>query len=243
MEDQQILTVSPRPRSSVAIVTEDDIKLGKILMKDGHWCVPPEERPKGWERLPVKESETAPQPPDPTPAEVAEAVGDVAEATRNSEPEPAGTLEAIALCDCGKPANHIGMCRVRNAKMAERRRRWKEHFAELDQAIHESARDFGAKDDLLASARIMVAGMWTRGRQELAILTGCPIETVKLVADRFESSPVWADPHAVRLGNIDVDKSDLELWLHAMVGTGELYVEVDKDGQSVFGLMEWKTKR
>lgn len=28
---------------------------GRVLAQDGHWCVPPEERPDGWERLGVKE--------------------------------------------------------------------------------------------------------------------------------------------------------------------------------------------
>jgi hypothetical protein len=27
----------------------------RIIMRAGHWCVPPSERPEGWELMPVKE--------------------------------------------------------------------------------------------------------------------------------------------------------------------------------------------
>jgi len=74
----------------------------RTLMEAGVWLVPPEERPPGWEKLNVGEaaaSIVAPPPQEahvaPTEADVAAAVGRVAEDTAAAAPSPSVSQKAL----------------------------------------------------------------------------------------------------------------------------------------------------
>ncbi len=60
--------------------TQSDKAAGVVLMKDGKWQVPPEERPRGWEKILTDVLE-------PTQEQVAQCVGEVSEATKSATAE------------------------------------------------------------------------------------------------------------------------------------------------------------
>jgi hypothetical protein len=208
----------------------------KVLLKDGDWQVPPEERPCGWEKIPVK-SQAKPAAPPIALEAIAEATDAIVEQVAA---EAAGQVQG-PLCGCGQPANHVQMCRVRAKKAAATRARRLELFRELSRAVHESAAGVGAEKSLVMAAHVMVAGMWTRDLDQLRRLTGYDAHFVKAVAERLAASIIWRHPRLVRLGEIDDrELGDLPFWLNAMVADGTLYVEGDGD---TYGLAEWRKKR
>lgn len=145
--------------------------------------------------------------------------------------------EQVALCACGQPRTHRGMCTARARKAAQTRASRLATFRELDRAIAESAEDFGADKRLRMAARVMIAGMWSRELDKLRIMTGYSARFVREVADRLTASRIWRDPDGVWLGELESESGDFQFWLNAMVAEGTMYTD---DGGETYGLASWR---
>lgn len=176
----------------------------RVLVKDGAWQVPPEERPKGWKQLPMRE-------PAAAPLNIVVTVSGVPD---------------ILRCGCGRSLHHRGQCHVRRVLAQLQLDRKAAHFQTiLASVITESGRWFGADKTVLNTALVMVAGLYTRHVYELARLTGIRPHLVKEISVRLAKAGIWNPDGSVVLGDLNPqyeDFEDLEFWLIAMAGAGEI---------------------
>lgn len=213
----------------------------KQLVKDGRWCVPVEERPRGWEQI-LPESSCAVAVAEAEPAPERPAI----------EPQPEPLLEtalrvteerSVELCPCGKPKSHRAMCKHR-AQIARENRKSNDGWRQLAKAITESAKDFGADRRLLSSALIMAAGIWTRELPELkakllmAHAFYVKPDFIRDVAARFQTAGIWDENgHTVEIGIDETAEGvggEIGLWLNAMVGIGEIETTGVENGQRLY---------
>jgi len=188
------------------------------IAQGGVWLVEAAHRPKGWEKYGLEDPFQQPE----------------------AEPSETPILDKVIsegeLAECERL--------VREAKNPLTPERLREEMAEIQAAVTAEAEVAKADDKLIKSARIMVAGMWTRSNRKIARALDLWIAEVSLVAERFKCSGIWTSHEGkpvVRLGNLDGDAGIVEFWCNAMVGTGELSGFVGKDGQMSYRYIGKKT--
>jgi hypothetical protein len=190
----------------------------KVFMKDGHWLVPPEERPPGWERFGLLEeciAEPISVPSlEPTQEQVAEAVASVHEASEL--PKLSESCEVRP-----KQSHHSPTEKQRWDKL-------RADFDELAAAIDKDAENlFGDDSQLPVVAKVLVAGMFTRGFWRIKSWVGT--EHRILIAQamkRFEQFGIWDKDGGVFLREAE----GIDIVLLSLVGAGELRVSgIDGD--------------
>ena len=161
--------------------------------------------------------------PPPTDEQVASAIA-IADVAKATETEALQAIEeVIAICGCGRPASHRGQCRFRALEVSRRKHQLRESFAEVKQAVTESGKEFGANDDLVCAALVLVAGLWTRDIWEISDLVGKVPVLLHNFRARCINQQLWTPPGGVILGEFErEDFRDLEFWLYAMVAEGKL---------------------
>lgn len=112
--------------------------------------------------------------------------------------------------------------------------RWEQicqDYEPLREAIRLDAVEFGADSKTEIAAEVMVAGMWTRNREELTRLIGAPWAVISVASARFEKSGIWRQDGTVVLGDMDgIHQATIEFWCNAMVGAGRIDGEYKDDG-------------
>lgn len=198
--------------------------LGKILMKDGCWLVPPEERPSGWERYALREPAVS-VAQDPTEEEVAGAVADAAEQMRHDK-----------LVDnaSDKPSQENPQVNKSKRDISGERRT----FDKICRSIKASADNYGADNVLRKYARLMAAGMWSGRSLQLSEWSGLTEEEVGSASLRFIRAGIWSieelrDGYLVHMGD-ESDSSDLGFWLNVMVGAGEIEGKISETGEILY---------
>jgi hypothetical protein len=191
---------------------------GKQLVKDGVWCVPPEERPKNWATMPVREPVT--------PSVLDQVV------TATEERGAEGTVKESLTVDTApesvvreKPTPESAP--IQSGQSEPERNYQKDpwnhpSWLEIRESIHKSAVDFSAGYDLIKAAMLLVAGMFTRTGPYLRKMA--EVTNEKKMVERCYRYDLWNhDDMTVTLGEMtDEHGGDLELWLNAMVVNGIL---------------------
>ncbi len=184
----------------------------KVLVRDGKWLVPPEERPANWRSI---------LPESDSPSILDEVIA-------NTLPE----AKPIELCGCGKPIVHHGTCSVR-AEQAKRSREARQSFVEMMAVVDKSADEWGAHDSLRLAARVMIAGLWTRDVNALARMLRAKAGDVERICARYEGTIIWPSDRTVFIGDENEAHGDLGFWLNAMVGDGFVRIS-GKPGDAMY---------
>lgn len=184
----------------------------RVLVKDGRWTVPPEQRPRNWRSI-------LDEPRSALKITVVETALD------------------IRRCACGQPAGHRKCCFVRAFQVKEarelRRRRITEGFAEIRAGIENSGAEWGCDPPLVEAGLVLLLGMWTQHPQLIGEIIRCPRSRAELLVQRCRAMQFWG-PHWVELGDIDGPHGDLEFWIRAMAVNGDIDSRIIK-GIRMFG--------
>lgn len=169
---------------------------GVTLVKDGKWLVPPEQRPKDWERI-------LPEPSAQTSALDRVVVETQA---RDDAPVPDPIPEPIVAARQHQP-------KVEPWDLPA----WKN----LKSSIFKSGRSMGVDGKLMGAGLVLASGMFTRTGPVIRKMTGVTNE--KTYVNRCYELGLWSrDNRSVVMGDMNDKSGDLEFWLISMAITGEI---------------------
>jgi len=203
-------------------------------MKDGKWLVPERERPRGWEMLtpiPAAELKFKEQLSPPLlkekPAAKSPLLDSAIVATEKKvakHKKQPDKPKQKRRCPCGLTWEHSGRHGA---------------YSDLADTIHENAKWFGVKPELVNAALVLVSGMWTQKPSQIEVLTGLPRDFIAGVAIRCLNQKLWHPDKTVTLGEMTEENGgDLEFWLNAMAAAGE----IDKTEDGAFRAIQSLSK-